>query len=51
MKNLNKTAIFTIALSFASIITAFIVQIRAQSKVGVLCSYFDPVVIDILAFS
>lgn len=51
MKNSNKTIIFTLILSFITSLIAFIVQIKSQSKVEVLCSYIDPVLIDVLAFS
>ncbi|MEK6906719.1 MAG: hypothetical protein AABW81_03790, partial [Nanoarchaeota archaeon] len=37
--------------SLIAIAIAFTVQFKSQNKIEVLCSYLDPVVIDILAFS
>ncbi len=51
MKNSEKTTVFTIGLSLATIIAMFLVQIKAQGKVDILCSYLDPIIVDILAFS
>ena len=51
MKNSNKTKIFGIIISLAAIITAFFVQLRAQKSLTEKCSYLDPILIDVLAFS
>jgi uncharacterized integral membrane protein len=49
MKNLTKTLIFTFIISLLMIISAFFVQVNANNKT-LKCSYFDPVIVDILAF-
>ncbi len=51
MKNSKKTVIFTLALSFIISLIVFITQLNSQNKIEILCSYLDPVVIDVLAFS
>ena len=51
MKNLTRTAIFTSVLSGITILIAAIVQFNGQNKIVLACSYLDPALIDILAFS
>ncbi len=51
MKNSTKTMIFTIGLSGLTILIAIFVQLFGQSKVTLVCSYLDPILIDVLAFS
>ena len=47
-QNLRKTLFVTFAISFLAVILAMLVQLNAQSKIE-LCSYLDPIVIDIFA--
>ena len=50
MKNFHKTLLFTIILCLITIITASFVQLKANSILENSCSYFDPVIVDALAF-
>ncbi len=50
MKNIEKTWLFTGLLSLATIITAAIVQLRGEKGLS-LCSYLDPIIVDVLAFA
>ena len=51
MKNPNKTKILVTISSLAAVIVAFLTQLRAQESITEKCSYLDPILIDILAFS
>lgn len=52
MENIKKTTIFTAMLSLIVIISAYLIQIRGENDLGnTRCSYLDPMLIDILAFS
>jgi NhaP-type Na+/H+ or K+/H+ antiporter len=50
MKNIQKTLLTTCIISLITIILAIFVQFNAISKVS-QCSYLDPILVDILAFS
>ncbi|MEK6873907.1 MAG: hypothetical protein AABW91_03605 [Nanoarchaeota archaeon] len=50
MKNFHKTLLFTIILCLITIITTSFVQLKANDILENSCSYFDPVMVDILAF-
>ena len=51
MKNFHKTLLFTILLSLVVIVISIITQLSGESRIIGRCSYLDPVIIDILAFS
>ena len=47
-----KTALFlTGAISIGAAVSAYFIQKRGQARLAAQCSYFDPPLIDILAFS
>lgn len=50
MKNLTKTLIFTLILCSICASVSVYVQLDGWEKVGIKCSYLDPVLIDLLAF-
>ncbi|HEY4475443.1 MAG TPA: hypothetical protein VJB92_01840 [Candidatus Paceibacterota bacterium] len=50
-KNLRGALLITGVLSFAAVLISYLVQKRSESRLGIQCSYFDPPLIDILAFS
>ncbi|MDD5193358.1 MAG: hypothetical protein PHF67_02110 [Candidatus Nanoarchaeia archaeon] len=50
-RGLKKTLILAIVVSIITIITAIIIQLSGQSKITEKCSYLDPWIIDLLAFS
>ena len=50
MKNFHKTLIFTFLLSLVSVI--FFISIQTDGQDGLNgCSYLDPIIIDVFAFS
>jgi len=49
MNNINKTTLFTLIISSISILASYLVQLRASKNVN-LCSYLDPLIVDVLAF-
>lgn len=52
MKEITKTLVFTIALCLIAMVIIALVQARAErSIVDSKCSYLDPPIIDLLAFS
>ena len=51
MKNLTKTLIFTTILSLLAITLTIYIQINGETTLDLKCSYLDPIIIDILAFS
>jgi hypothetical protein len=50
MKNLHKTLFFTLGLVLVAIFFTYFIQSTQQNSVNG-CSYLDPFIIDILAFS
>ena len=51
MKNLYKTLIFTVICSLIVITFVTFIQLNSQSEINFKCSYLDPILIDVLAFS
>ena len=51
MENSTKTIVFTLCLSIATILIAVVVQFFGQSKIIGICSYLDPWIVDVLAFT
>lgn len=51
MKNLKKILIVTSIVSFVVILSSAIIQLIGQNKITFACSYLDPIIIDVLAFS
>lgn len=49
--NSKKTLITTIIVSLITIITASLIQLYGQTKLINKCSYLDPIIIDLLAFT
>ena len=49
-KNLKRTLSFTILLSLIAVSVVVFVQLNAEEDLVISCSYFDPIIIDILAF-
>jgi len=50
MKNFHRTLTFTIALILVAISLSLLVQLEANTSI-IQCSYLDPVIIDVLAFT
>ena len=50
MKNIHKTILFTVILCLVVISTALYVQLTGESKIGLGCSYLDPITVDLFAF-
>lgn len=51
MKNIHKTILVTLILAVIVISFASIVQLTGQDSLEISCSYFDPPLIDYLAFA
>ena len=49
MKNSQKTLVLAIVFSVITVVTAYIIQLNANSSI-VQCSYLDPIAVDVLAF-
>ena len=51
MKDIHKTLIFTLILCFIAIVSSLFIQIKGKNVIEkVVCSYLDPVTIDMMAF-
>jgi len=50
MKNIQRTVLYTILISLITIVFVSVVQLRGQQDISSNASYFDPIVIDFLAF-
>lgn len=50
MKNIYRTLLFTLILSLITISVTLYIQTNGQKNVGGVCSYIDPITIDVLAF-
>ena len=50
-KKLKAAVIMTSIISLATIIVSFSTQSIAEKSLTIKCSYFDPILVDLLAFS
>ena len=50
-KRLKTAVILTSVLSFITVVSAFVTQYRAEQSLTPKCSYLDPILVDLLAFS